>query len=569
MSFESKKSNKFKNGKNACLCAFFALTAFFVSFGVPSRGAHSANTSLYPSIAALSAPQLETAGSQKPSPAANSDAAKDQKESKPGSIKGRVVGDDGQPMANIPVVATPIGRGAMRRPGQGGQGAQSNTDDDGAFEFEGLAPASYAISASAPGYITPPPIEDEESQGVYRVGDAANITLVRGGVITGRVTNVAGEPLTGVNVNATRVGGLDGEADNQLVFQGFGRNWRTDDRGVYRVYGLVPGAYIVQAGGSRGAGPNLLSPFSDDAPTYYPSSTRDAATPVSVRAGEEISGIDIRYRGDKGRVVSGRCVAKTADGAPFSPTQIVLSVAGSEAVVSTTMQMDAGPMNRGRMTRADSRGFAFYGVPDGEYEVIARRSGNGAESDAISAPRRVSVRGADVGGIELTLTPLASLIGRIVVDKKAPLCQNPRASSLEEVLISAERDQAQIRETALASRLTANRPAAPGATGEFILRNLEAGRHRVITRLPDENWFVRAIIHRKQAGSRGAKNRSAGDGQHLAQRRHAQTRGKAGWNYGDDRRWRGGGERPSGRRSGRQALRQNPSAFDSRRERGC
>src|SRR5262245_26157797 len=223
----------------------------------------------------VSAAPLTLAMAQQPAAPANSDAKREQQEQKPGSIKGRVVGDDGQPMANVPVVATPIGRSAARRPGQAGQGAQTNTDDDGAFEFEGLAPASYVISASAPGYITPPPIEDEESPGVFHVGDSANITLVRGGVITGKVLNVAGEPLTGVSVNAIRVGGLEGEDDNQLVFQGFGRNWRTDDRGVYRVYGLVPGAYIVQAGGSRGAGPNLLSPFGEDAPTYYPSSARD------------------------------------------------------------------------------------------------------------------------------------------------------------------------------------------------------------------------------------------------------------------------------------------------------
>jgi len=439
---------------------------------------------------------LTFALAQQPAAPANSDSTKEQKEQKEpkaGSIKGRVVGDDGQPMANIPVIAAPVGRSAARRQGPAGQGSQTNTDDDGAFEFEGLAPASYVISASAPGYITPPPIEDEESSGVYHIGDVANITLVRGGVITGKVSNAVGEPLTGVSVNAIRVGGLDGEADNQPVFQGFGRNWRTDDRGVYRVYGLIPGSYIVQAGGSRGAGPNFLSPFSEDAPTYYPSSTRDAATPVSVRASEEIAGIDIRYRGDKGRVVSGRVIAKAGDAGAFSPTQITLGVAGSDAVIATATQMDAGQMNRGRMNRGASRGFAFYGVPDGEYELVARRGGVGAESDAISAPRRVSVRGADVGGVELTLAPLASLNGRVVVEKKAPLCRKPRASSLEEVLLTAERDEAQSRENTLASRLAPARPAAPTPIGEFTLRNLEAGRHRVIAQLPDENWYVRAI----------------------------------------------------------------------------
>jgi hypothetical protein len=373
----------------------------------------------------------------------------------------------------------------------GAQGATANTDDDGNFQFEGLAPASYAISASVPGFITPPP-EGENSAGVYRLGEFANVRLVKGGVITGKVTNASGDPLVGVGVAVVRVGGIDGETDDQPVFQSFGRNWRTDDLGVYRVYGLVPGAYIVQAGGGGGFGPNLLSPFGGDAPTYYPSSAREAAVTVVVRAGEEVAGIDIRYRGDKGRVVSGRVLAKTgASNDRFGPTQINLVIAGTDAVVATTVQMDRGP--RGQAPGGASRGFALYGVPDGEYEVIARRGGLGAESDAISAPRRVSVRGADVGGVDLALAPLASLSGRVVVDKKTAACQPPRASSVEEVLLAAERDEVQAREAALAGRLVLTRPAAPNATGEFTLRNLEAGRHRVIARLPDENWFVRAI----------------------------------------------------------------------------
>jgi hypothetical protein len=463
---------------------------------------------------AFSVTPLIAATAQQSSAPANPDSANMRKESKAGSIKGHIVGDGGQPIANVPVIATPVGQGAARRPGTFGQGAQTTTDDNGAFEFEGLSPTSYAISASAPGYITPPPIDDENGPGVYRAGDVANITLARGGVITGKVINASGNPLTGVSVNAIRVGGLEGDADNQLVFQGFGRPWRTDDRGVYRIYGLVPGSYIIQAGppgqagGPRGLGANLLSPFSEDAPTYYPSSARDVATPIPVRAGEEVAGIDISYRGEKGRVVSGRVVAKAGDNG-FSPTQIFLSVAGSDAVVATTMQMDAGRRNIGRMNRGESRGFAFYGVRDGEYEVVALRAGFGAESDAVSAPRRVSVHGVDAAAGELTLAPLASLSGRVVVEKKADACQTQRASSIEEILFTAERDDVQSHESTLLSQLTTTRPAAPSATSEFTLRNLQAGRHRLIARLPDENWYVRAISMESKPSAPSARRVAA------------------------------------------------------------
>src|SRR5262245_33269946 len=97
-------------------------------------------------LCGVSAVILTFALAQQPAAPANSDSIKEQKEQKEqkaGSIKGRVVGDDGQPMANVPVIAAPVGRSAARRQGPAGQGSQTNTDDDGAFEFEGLAPASY------------------------------------------------------------------------------------------------------------------------------------------------------------------------------------------------------------------------------------------------------------------------------------------------------------------------------------------------------------------------------------------------------------------------------------------
>ena len=47
--------------------------------------------------------------------------------------------------------------------------------------------------------------------------------------------------------------------------------------------------------------------------------------------------------------------------------------------------------------------FAIYGVPNGEYEIFAFRS-NESNDRTSSLPRRLIVRGADVGGIESTCT---------------------------------------------------------------------------------------------------------------------------------------------------------------------
>src|SRR5262249_56752674 len=76
----------------------------------------------------------------------------------------------------------------------------------------------------------------------------------------------------------------------------------TDDGGVYRLYGLSPGTYVVFTRNSFHA---IASPYDKDAPTYYPSSTRETAAEVTVTSGGEASGVDIRYRGERGHAVSG------------------------------------------------------------------------------------------------------------------------------------------------------------------------------------------------------------------------------------------------------------------------
>ncbi|MGE0883295.1 MAG: carboxypeptidase regulatory-like domain-containing protein [Blastocatellales bacterium] len=426
--------------------------------------------------------------------------------SKPGSIKGRVIGEDGEPLAEVQVFAVAIGRAGERRLPGGNAPTQAVTDDEGNFEISDLPPASYSISAFVPGYVAPGP-DEESGLGIYRIGDFANIALIKGGVITGKITNANGEALTGVSVSAIRVADINGETEDQSLPQGFGRNWRTDDRGVYRIYGLTPGTYIVQAGSANRNRPgrNPLSPYSEDSPTYYPSSARDAAMHLAVTAGSEIGGIDIRYRAEKGRAVSGQVISRAANnsssnsGLNFSTTLIALTLPGTDSVVATT-SLIARPFARpfggggGRNSQNESASFAFYGIPDGEYEISARRNGLGAnESDAIAAPRRISVRGADVSGIQLSLAPLALLGGRVVLEKSPIACPLDRRSSVQEVLLNVERDDAVPPKENSLALLNPLRPAAPTAAGEFVFRNLETGRWRLQAKLPDEFWFVRSI----------------------------------------------------------------------------
>ena len=66
-----------------------------------------------------------------------------------------------------------------------------------------------------------------------------DLQLPRGGVLTGRVLDRYGQPAVGAVVSAQRYQFAMGRWD--LVRSGSGD--RTDDRGVYRLYGLPPGDY--------------------------------------------------------------------------------------------------------------------------------------------------------------------------------------------------------------------------------------------------------------------------------------------------------------------------------------
>jgi hypothetical protein len=321
----------------------------------------------------------------------------------------------------------------------------------------------------------------------YRVGDQVVITMIRGGVITGRVTTADGEPLVGAQVSATKVRDAEG---NPVLRQYFGRQRTADDRGVYRLYGLAPGTYVVGVTSALSA--QRISPYDGDTPTFHPSSTRDTAAEVSVSSGGEVAGIDIRYRGDRGHIVSGAVTGVSETSQPYV----------SLISVATSAHVGYGNVRSGEAANS----FAIHGVSDGEYEIVAQIY-NDAES-FISPPRHVTVRGADVGGIELKLAPLASIAGKIAVENRSNVCETKRKFSIQEAVISLRRD-----EKSSESR-TAYRgyviDVAPDDKGEFASRLLPPGRYFIEPLLPAE-FYVKSITGAPTAGSNTRKPAAPAD----------------------------------------------------------
>jgi hypothetical protein len=272
-----------------------------------------------------------------------------------GIVRGRVVAlDTGQPLRRARVTLF----------GPAGKPRAATTDDEGTFSFGKLPAGRYDVRASKTRYVDSPlgarrpggpgkPIHLADGQTL----EGLVISLPPAGVITGRVVDDAGDPVTGVNVTPMRYRSINGERR----LSEFGRFRTTDDTGAFRVYGLPPGVYYLSAQPeeSRQFG------FAEDepdamgfAPTFYPGTpVAGDAQPIEVVAGAEIVA-DVQ-------LVSARLTTVTG---------VVVDQAGTTAtggyiMVNTRTGTGSHGSSAGEI-KADGT-FTATGIAPGEHTLIA------------------------------------------------------------------------------------------------------------------------------------------------------------------------------------------------------
>lgn len=144
----------------------------------------------------------------------------------------------------------PISRAIVTLSGGGlTLGRTAITGVDGRFTFSNLPAGDFTIRATKSGYIpapygarrpgrpgTPLTVADGQTSEI-------RIRLPRGAVIAGTIRTAKGEPAPGTGVEIVPVPRVATNLRVNVVPQ----TAVTDDRGVYRVYGLLPGDYLVAA----------------------------------------------------------------------------------------------------------------------------------------------------------------------------------------------------------------------------------------------------------------------------------------------------------------------------------
>jgi hypothetical protein len=322
-----------------------------------------------------------------------------------GVITGRVMaGDTGRPLAGAYVRLS--GRDWSATWAQ-------ETDERGRFEFSALPSGSFVLSAGHPRYLAATlggftdggigrPITLRDGERVER----ADITLLKQGAIEGRVLDEFGDPAPDIIVRAYTRTFVDGAY--RLVAVGGSQADPTDDKGQFRLFGLVPGTYYLCALAGGFVGNTGRPPGAGGfAPTYYPG-TSDAhrASGLTLAAGAEQAGVVMSLVPARSGRVTGRVVGIGAEPLIQATAVRLIPQAGDEP----------GPITASTFLKPDGS-FTFNAIPAGTYLLLAHTiSAYGPNrQDRVGWLSLIST-GQDIDNVSLLLRRSVRLSGRIEVE---------------------------------------------------------------------------------------------------------------------------------------------------------
>jgi protocatechuate 3,4-dioxygenase beta subunit len=327
------------------------------------------------------------------------------------SISGRVT-ISGKAVAGVTVVATVSNSFFDNK-----TVAKTVSDEDGNYKITGLSAGRFNLLPLAKSYLMASGGAYEEPGQSVNVAEGETITkidfaLVRGGVVTGRITDSEGHPLIGERVNVV-LKDRTSEPVSPMAMLAGARN-QTDDRGIYRIYGLGPGSYQVsvgQAASAAGAVTIMGMGGSQYLKTFYPGVQEEAkATILEIKEGTEIKEVDISVaKPGAGYAVSGRVI----DSESSNPVPD-LYLAHSSV---TESNQEMGRMNfTGTKTDANGK-FRLEGLVPGKYAVYTFAAGQ--SSGSYSEPVPFEISDGDVTGIEIKVRRGATINGVAVIENSS------------------------------------------------------------------------------------------------------------------------------------------------------
>jgi hypothetical protein len=327
----------------------------------------------------------------------------------PGGISGHVYrADTGAPLTAAFLSFLPTKAGDFRAD------FGAHADRNGAYTIDRLPPGAYVVQAQAPGFVT-------AAYGEHGQGGAAeeidlkpgeklqniDLKLLPDGVLSGTVFDSTLRPIKGMRVDALHRAFYGG--GSAALFEN--ATTKTDQLGRFRLAGLDPGSYYLQAAGHYGTfvTPSAKPGEATYAATYYPSAVSiSEAERVAVSAAEERSGIDIvlpepmRTYTVRGTISN---FERKQDGNDPYVTLSAAPETGDFSAPSETWTAVIQP----------NGSFAIPGVPPGDY-FLGPYTYDSPPGGAIGSP--VFIRDGDVT-VNITMQQPGEVKGKIVLDAGA------------------------------------------------------------------------------------------------------------------------------------------------------
>jgi hypothetical protein len=317
-----------------------------------------------------------------------------------GLIRGRVLGPARRPIAGV----------RLRTFRMGDTQHLGVSDQEGRFVIDRLSAGSYALEASKIGYVTmqygqtraaEPGLQLSVADG--EVIDHIEMVLSRGSAVTGTITDERGEPLEGVTVRALQI--RHGNGRTSALNAPGARERRTDDRGRYRLYGLLPGSYLIAASVDASISGADARGY---APIFHPGSTQvTEAVPVQADIGRDIAAIDLVFHQVPAARVTG--IALDASGSPLAGSLLLIASQRSGAIAIEPRQATAA---------SGDGSFTVPNVPPGDYVIQALKP-RSREANPEFGTQFVTVTDSDPKPVSIRTSVGSTLDGRIVIDGTA------------------------------------------------------------------------------------------------------------------------------------------------------
>lgn len=322
-----------------------------------------------------------------------------------------------------------------------GGGLEAKTDIEGNYRIISASPGNYYVAVDRPGLVA-------EQKGLSGSPRAVSVSagetvasidfqLFVGGVITGRVTKSDGSPLIDEPVMLTEVTPQPNPTlsfPNPVMLPFVSGLFKTDDRGVYRVFGIPPGSYKVSAGAMFTAFTALRGQPSYRR-TFYPATTDEArARAIEVTEEAVISNIDINV---------GSAVPT------FSAKGRIVNRETGQAIPDISYDIHIGGPTRGtgQISKAGSSNdmgeFKIENLPAGRYTVKISEPSSSAAAETgrfFGESDWFEIRDSEVSGIEVKATKTLAVSGVVIVRNttdKTILARASQVTLLFEVLPKA------------------------------------------------------------------------------------------------------------------------------------